>query len=49
MSDQTFMQQFPTIKIGPGDTLRSHTANEYILETEIEQGIQTYIQLLLSL
>lgn len=49
MSDQTFMQQFPTVKIGPGDTLRSHTANEYILETELEQGIQTYIQLLLSL
>lgn len=49
MSDQTFMQQFPTVKIGPGDTMRSHTANEFIYETELQQGIDTYIQLLLSL
>lgn len=46
MSDQVFLPQVPSVKIGPGDTLRSHTANEFILETEIRNGIETYIQLL---
>jgi len=49
LSDQTFMTQFPSVKIGPGDTLRSHTANEFILESEIQHGIQIYIQLLTNL
>lgn len=45
MSDQALMS-FPTIKIGPGDSTRSHTANEYILKSEINRGIATYIELL---
>jgi acetylornithine deacetylase len=49
MSDQACMRNFPTVKIGPGDTMRSHTADEFIYESEIEQGIDVYIQLLLSL
>lgn len=49
MSDQVFMHNFPTVKIGPGDTTRSHTANEYIKTYEIEQAIDLYIQLLLSI
>ena len=46
LSDQVFMKDFPSMKIGPGDTLRSHTANEYIFESELQQGMETYIKLL---
>lgn len=45
MSDQTFMS-FPTVKMGPGDSARSHTANEYILLSEIREGLELYIKLL---
>jgi acetylornithine deacetylase len=45
-SNQTVLPHLTTLKIGPGDSARSHTANEYILLSEIEQGIQTYIELL---
>lgn len=45
LSDQALMH-FPTVKIGPGNSARSHTANEYILLSEIENGIDTYLQLL---
>jgi acetylornithine deacetylase len=38
--------QFTTIKIGPGDSSRSHTADEYILRSEVEQGIEIYTALL---
>jgi acetylornithine deacetylase len=44
-SDQGLMP-FTTLKIGPGDSARSHTPNEYILIDEIEQGIDIYYQLL---
>ena len=37
---------FPTLKIGPGDSARSHTANEYIRLDEIRDGIETYVALL---
>ena len=49
LSDQVFMTTFPSMKIGPGDTLRSHTANEYIFESELQQGLETYIKLLSNL
>lgn len=45
MSDQTFMR-FPSVKIGPGNSNRSHTADEYIRPTEIREAIDTYIRLL---
>tara|TARA_R110000868_G_scaffold259361_7_gene517399 strand:- start:20195 stop:21259 length:1065 start_codon:yes stop_codon:yes gene_type:complete len=45
MSDQVHMP-FPCIKMGPGDTRRSHTADEFIYLKEIEEGIEVYIQLL---
>ena len=48
LSDQSLMS-FPTIKIGPGDSKRSHTADEYICVDEIRQGISNYIQLLKGL
>lgn len=45
MSDQVHMP-FPCIKMGPGDTKRSHTADEYIYFKEIEEGIALYLKLL---
>ncbi len=47
-SDQAVMP-FPSIKIGPGDSARSHTANEYILVSEIEEGFRIYVDLLTGL
>jgi acetylornithine deacetylase len=44
-SDKALMN-FPALKIGPGDSARSHTADEYIYTTEIEQGIETLVHLL---
>ncbi len=44
-SDQAVMP-FTTLKLGPGDSARSHTANEYILLAEIHEGIQIYYDLL---
>ncbi len=44
-SDKALMH-FPTLKIGPGDSARSHTADEFIYLQEIEQGIDLYIDLL---
>lgn len=37
---------FPTLKIGPGDSARSHSADEYIRLDEIADGIETYVALL---
>jgi len=45
MSDQAHMP-FPSVKIGPGDTHRSHTSDEYIFLDEIKEGIGIYINLL---
>jgi acetylornithine deacetylase len=47
-SDKALMP-FPALKTGPGDSARSHTADEYIYIREIEEGIVSYIQLLESL
>lgn len=44
-SNQTLCP-FTTIKIGPGDSARSHTADEYIRLSEIREGIETYVRLL---
>jgi acetylornithine deacetylase len=44
-SDQAVMN-FTTLKIGPGDSARSHTADEYVYLHEIEKGIETYVKLL---
>lgn len=37
---------FPALKIGPGDSARSHTADEFIFMDEIKSGIEEYIELL---
>jgi len=47
-SDQAVIP-FPSVKIGPGDSARSHTADEYILISEMEEGFQIYIDLLTNL
>ncbi|MFM7839501.1 MAG: M20 family metallo-hydrolase [Chitinophagaceae bacterium] len=44
-SDKALMP-FPTLKLGPGDSARSHTADEYIYLQEIREGIELYIRLL---
>ncbi len=45
LSDQALMP-FPSLKLGPGESSRSHTADEFIRLTEVRQGIDTYIELL---
>jgi len=44
-SDQAIIS-FPSVKMGPGDSARSHTADEYIFKSEIINGIQQYIEML---
>lgn len=43
-SDKALMP-FPALKMGPGDSARSHTADEFIYLDEIKKGIEDYIQL----
>ena len=45
LSDQSNLS-CPSLKMGPGDSLRSHTADEFIYENEINQGVELYIDLL---
>ena len=49
LSDRALMHGIPALKIGPGDSARSHTANEYVFLSDITQGIDTYSTLLLKL
>lgn len=44
-SDAAFINA-PVLKCGPGDSARSHTADEFIYLAEIKDGISTYIKLL---
>lgn len=48
-SDMALMHGIPSLKMGPGDSARSHTADEYIRLSEISDGIDTYIKLIRSL
>lgn len=45
LSDQALMS-FPSVKIGPGDSARSHTADEYIILEEIREAMEFYYKLL---
>lgn len=45
LSDQSLMS-FPSVKMGPGNSARSHAADEYICLMEIREAIDTYIRLL---
>jgi acetylornithine deacetylase/succinyl-diaminopimelate desuccinylase-like protein len=44
-SDQALIP-VPSLKCGPGDSARSHTADEYIYLHEIREGIETYVRIL---
>lgn len=45
LSDQALLN-FPSLKMGPGDSSRSHTADEFIQLNEIAEAIEIYVQLL---
>jgi acetylornithine deacetylase len=45
LSDQALIP-YPSAKIGPGDSARSHTADEFIFLQEVKDGITTYISIL---
>ena len=45
-SDRAIMQGLAALKIGVGESSRSHTADEYVLISEIEEGISLYDKLL---
>ena len=45
LSDQALMR-FPSLKLGPGESARSHTADEYIKISEIDDAISLYLKLL---
>lgn len=47
-SDQGWLDM-PSVKMGPGDSARSHTADEYIYISEIKDGVTIYIDLLNSI
>jgi acetylornithine deacetylase len=44
-SDQSLLD-IPSVKVGPGDSTRSHTADEFVYVDEIREGIELYIQML---
>jgi acetylornithine deacetylase len=45
LSDMALLQGVPAIKCGPGETSRSHTADEYVLASELEAGARFYARL----
>jgi acetylornithine deacetylase len=48
LSDQALIP-VPSIKMGPGESSRSHTSDEYILLPELQQGIEGYIEFIQAL
>ncbi|WP_144908778.1 M20 family metallo-hydrolase [Mucilaginibacter frigoritolerans] len=47
-SDQSLLD-IPSVKVGPGDSARSHTADEFVYVEEIKEGIELYIKMLESI
>jgi acetylornithine deacetylase len=47
-SDQALVP-VPSVKMGPGNSSRSHTANEFIWVIEVEEGVERYIKVLSEL
>jgi len=45
LSDQAVLS-CPSLKLGPGQSLRSHTADEFIYVSEVEEGVELYIKIL---
>jgi len=48
LSDMTLIP-FPAVKIGPGDSARSHSAGEYILTGELDKGVELYCGFLVTM
>ncbi len=48
-SDMSLMYNIPSLKLGPGDSARSHKADEYVFISEIENAISEYVKLLTAL
>ena len=44
LSDQALMP-FPSLKLGPGDSARSHSADEFICLSEIAHAVETYLKI----
>ena len=44
-SDWAFLGDLPAVKMGPGDTHRSHRPDEYLAATELDEGIACYTRL----
>lgn len=47
LSDQALMR-FPSLKMGPGDSARSHTAEEYICVSELREALQIYWRMIVG-
>lgn len=48
-SDMSLMHNFPSLKIGPGESSRSHRADEFVLLSEIDRAIAVYKTIITSL
>lgn len=48
VSDLVFFPHIPGIKVGPGDSARSHTPDEFVLESEITAGARFYERVVLA-
>ncbi|MDE6631971.1 MAG: M20/M25/M40 family metallo-hydrolase, partial [Muribaculaceae bacterium] len=48
-SDMALMHGIPSLKMGPGQSSRSHSADEYVCLSEISEAIDTYIKLITTL
>lgn len=46
VSDWVFLKDVPTVKVGPGDSRRSHTPDEYLEAAELEEGVLFYERLI---
>ncbi len=46
LSDAVWTRHLPTIKVGPGQTERSHTAGEFVTHTELVDGVEFYSHLI---
>ena len=45
LSNQALVR-FPSVKLGPGDSPRSHTADEYVMIDDIGKAVEIYVSLL---
>ncbi len=46
MSDMVFLADVPAVKIGPGESSRSHTPDEFIKESELKDGVRVYSKII---